>query len=79
MILTDPILDKLDVYRGFGVREVWLFREGELAVYRLTGDDYERVERSALLPELDLAWVARLAIRLDQDEALRELRGALAA
>lgn len=71
---TKPMLDKLEVYRGFGISEVWLFQDGAFQISRLTEGRYERVERSGFLPELDFALLARLAVRPDQDEALRELR-----
>lgn len=74
VIHTKPILDKLEVYRGFEVAEVWLFQNTGFELYRLAGDRYERVERSGFLPELDFALLARLAVRPDQDEVLRELR-----
>jgi Uma2 family endonuclease len=70
---TPPILDKLSVYSGFGVPEVWLFRDGTFELYNLDGDHYDRVERSRFLPDLDFALVATLATRPDQDAALHEL------
>lgn len=77
VIHTSPLLDKLEVYRGLDVAEVWLFRDGAFEIHRLEGERYERAERSRFLPELDFGLVARLASRPDQDEALRELRRAL--
>ncbi|HEX3477446.1 MAG TPA: Uma2 family endonuclease [Kofleriaceae bacterium] len=77
VIHTNPLLDKLHVYVGLGVPEVWLFRHGEFEVYRLAGDHYDRIERSGFLPELDLARIARLAAYPDQQDALNELRGLL--
>jgi Uma2 family endonuclease len=78
VIHTNPLLDKLEVYRGLDVREVWLFRDEKFELHRLDGDRYEPIERSGFLPDLDFALLARLAIRPDQDEALRELEAALA-
>ena len=78
VIHTKPILDKLEVYRGFAVREVWLYQGGAFEVYLLQGDRYVRVERSALLPELDFALIAQLAGREDQHAALLEMRSLLA-
>ena len=77
VIHTNPLLDKLDVYRGFAVPEVWVFRNAAFELYRLVNDGYERIERSGFLPELDFALIARLAVREDQHEALRELRSLL--
>lgn len=74
VIHTNPIIDKLEVYRGFEIAEVWLFQNAAFEIYQLAQDGYERVERSRFLPELDFALLARLAVRPDQDEALRELR-----
>ncbi|HWO18968.1 MAG TPA: Uma2 family endonuclease [Kofleriaceae bacterium] len=78
VIHTSPLLDKLHVYVGFGVPEVWLFRNGAFELYRLAGDHYDRVERSGFLPELDFALIARLAAYSDQLEALDELRASIA-
>lgn len=77
VIHTSPLLDKLHVYEGFGVPEVWLFRNAAFELYRLADGAYERIERSGFLPDLDFALIARLAVREDQHEALRELRNLL--
>jgi Uma2 family endonuclease len=74
VIHTNPLLDKLHVYVGLGVPEVWLFRNGGFELYRLAGDHYDRVERSGFLPELDVALLARLAAYQEQQDALDELR-----
>jgi Uma2 family endonuclease len=57
VIISNPLVDKLEVYAGLGVAEVWLWRSSAraFAVHRLTGDRYTMVERSELLPALDLA------------------------
>lgn len=52
-------VDKLAVYAGLGVREVWIWEEGAFAVYGLAGDRMEPATASALLPGLDLAELAR--------------------
>jgi len=74
VIYTSPTLDKLHVYEGFAVPEVWLFEDGAFGIHRLGAGGYARVERSAFLPDLDLAMIAKLATREDQHQALRELR-----
>src|SRR5262249_42342345 len=70
-------LDRLAVYRGFDIPEVWLFRDTGFLLYQLVAGNYERIEFSRPLPELDFSLIARLALREDQDEALRELRRVL--
>jgi Uma2 family endonuclease len=75
---TSPLLDKLEVYRGFDVPEVWLFRDGAFELYRLDGEQYVSGTRSALLPEIDFAVIAELTAWPDQQEALYELQRRLA-
>jgi hypothetical protein len=69
--------DKLEVYRGLGVREAWIWQDGGIRVFLLVGDVYEARERSELLSGLDLALVARLATSESQAAAVRELRRAM--
>lgn len=81
VIHTSPLLDKLHVYTGFAVPEVWLFKAGAFELHALRehqgGQAYERVQRSAILPDLDFALIASFATREDQHVALRELRDRL--
>ncbi|HUH05439.1 MAG TPA: Uma2 family endonuclease, partial [Kofleriaceae bacterium] len=55
VVWTSGGLDKLEVYRELGVGELWFWQDDEISVYVLRGDCYQQVERSELLPELDLA------------------------
>jgi Uma2 family endonuclease len=77
VIHTTPLLDKLDVYAGLGVAEVWVFRAGAFSLHQLdpASGVYVRSTRSALLPDLDFAVVARYAVREDTPQALREFEG----
>jgi Uma2 family endonuclease len=77
VVWTSGGIDKLEVYRGLGVQEVWFWREGVIEVNALTGDQYERRERSALLPDLDLAELARHIDAQNQTESVRRYRQAL--
>ncbi len=71
-------LDKLEIYRGLGVREVWIWRRaGAIDVHVLRGDAYVSVERSELLPDLDLAQLARFLPAENQTQAVRAYRAAL--
>jgi Uma2 family endonuclease len=71
-------LDKLEIYRGLGVAEVWVWeRDAGLRVHALRDEHYERRDRSALLPDLDLAWLASFLDRPTQTQAVRALRSAL--
>lgn len=57
VIVTNELVDKMAVYAGLGVLEVWEWRPttSSLAVYRLVGESYERRDRSEVLPDLDIA------------------------
>jgi Uma2 family endonuclease len=77
VIYTNPILDKLYVYDGLEIPEVWLWKDGAFELYRRRAQGgYDRVERSPLLPNLDFTLVARFVVREDQDVALREFADA---
>lgn len=66
-------VDKLDIYRGLGVGEVWFWREGKIDAYVLRDGEYEAVSASLVVPGLDLQLVARLATA-SPGVALAELR-----
>ena len=48
-------IEKLDVYSGLGVPEVWFWEDEQLTPYLLREGAYHHSEGSALLPDLDLA------------------------
>jgi Uma2 family endonuclease len=77
VVWTHGGLDKLDVYRGLGVREVWVWQEGRISVHLLRAGGYTQMPRSEALPALDLDLVARLAIGDSQTAAVRALRATL--
>jgi Uma2 family endonuclease len=73
VIHTSPILDKLYVYDGFEVPEVWLWKENAFQIHRRNvGGGYAQVERSTFFPALDFASVAPFVTREDQHTALKE-------
>jgi Uma2 family endonuclease len=79
VIWTSGLLDKLEVYRGLGVREVWIWRDGRIEINVLREGAYERARRSGLLPDLDLDALATYIGRRDQTSAVREYRATLRA
>ena len=74
IVVSNPLVNKLAVYAGLGVPEVWQWHEGAFRVFVLAGDRYVEAERSRLVPEIDLALVAELAKIEKQVDAVRELR-----
>src|SRR5207244_10147640 len=59
VVLTSEGLDKLEIYRRLGVREVWFWRHEQFAIYHLRGQQYESAPNSVLLPDLNMALLAR--------------------
>jgi Uma2 family endonuclease len=78
VIWTAGGIDKLEIYRGLGVREVWFWEEGKIRLFVLRDGAYAEVSKSAVLPELDLPLIARLVEEhTDQLTAVKALRHAL--
>jgi Uma2 family endonuclease len=74
VVWTSGGIDKLEVYRRLGVGEVWFWRRGVIAVHVLEREAYRQVERSLLLPDLDLQQLTHFAAREDQPHAVWDYR-----
>jgi Uma2 family endonuclease len=82
VVHTTPLLNKLEVYRAFGVAEVWVFRNGAFTVHVLdaTGPAAGRYEvrtSSPRMPGLDFEMLARFTVREDTPQALREFEAVI--
>ena len=77
VIWTSGSIDKLEIYRRLKVGEVWFWKDGVLSVHVLSQGRYQRAERSALLPALDLALLCSFLDRRSATEAMRDFRDAL--
>jgi Uma2 family endonuclease len=73
---TSGRIDKLDVYKKLGVREVWYWREGRIDPYELRRGRYVLLAKSAALPGIDLAEVAKLTLDPRPTTALMRAYGA---
>jgi Uma2 family endonuclease len=76
---TPRPLDKLEVYRRLGVREVWYWEAGKLQPYVLRRGRWVAVARSELLPELDLELLTQFLDHPTASAAIRDFRAALRA
>jgi len=76
VIFTSGGIDKLQLYKRLGIPEVWFWEDGVLSIYYLR-EDYEQVDRSELLPELDIALLVRYVTYFDQYDAVTEFIKAL--
>lgn len=79
VIKSHGAIDKLEIYRRLGVREIWLFEDGEFRILELQGSAYVPIAKSSVLPEAPLDRVAHYALGADQHRALREFRDELRA
>ena len=70
-------INKLEVYRRLGVREVWFWEKQKLAVYVLRGETWQRWKRSACLPDLDLDQLLTFLDRPAMTDAMRDYRAVL--
>jgi Uma2 family endonuclease len=80
VVWTRGGIDKLEVYRKLGVREVWFYERGTLrffALRREADDVYREIPRSELLPELPVDLLLACMQEPDQTSAVRALRAAL--
>jgi len=59
VVQTRGGLDKLEIYRRLGVREVWFWIDGKITVHVLRGRAYVRSAKSTLFPALDLKLLTR--------------------
>ena len=74
VVSTHESIDKLEIYRRLRVREVWLWQDEELALYRLFEKGYKRIRRSRVLPEVDITDLVRRVRRANPWQQTREIR-----
>src|ERR1041385_5788212 len=77
VIWTSGGLDKLTIYRGLGVREVWIWKKEMLKAYELRGDAYIEISQSVVIPGLAPSFIETFLDYETQTEAVRNLRSAL--
>ncbi|MBA2538842.1 MAG: Uma2 family endonuclease [Deltaproteobacteria bacterium] len=79
VVWTSGGIAKLEVYEPLGVPEVWMWKKGAVHVFVLTDEGYEQRDRSALLPDIDLAFLTPFLDRPSSGDTLIEFERALAA
>jgi Uma2 family endonuclease len=79
VVWTSGGINKLEVYRELGVREVWYWRRGRIQPYVLRDKHYETVPQSEILPDLDLHQLVQFLDRPRTSQAIRDYRAALLA
>lgn len=77
VVVTSGLVDKLEIYRGLGVSEVWQWQHEQLLIYCLLPTGYELVPTSKLLPNLDLDLLKQHVQPEAQFEAIVAFRQAI--
>ncbi len=68
--VTPGGIDRLAIYQGLEVPEVWFFENGKFRVYGLGPEGYRTPSRSEVLPDLDLERLAHHVLQPDQHDAV---------
>ena len=71
VVLTSGALQKLRVYAGLGVAEVWIYEGGRFTVHELSAGAYEQRTGSRFFPDMDFSVLAEHVAMRDQDDAVR--------
>ncbi len=75
--ITSGGIDKLSVYQGLGVTEVWFWQNNQFILYRLEEEAYQQIACSKFLPDLDLALLSQFVNYDNQTEAVIAYRDVL--
>lgn len=74
VIVTSGGIDCLNIYKVLGVTEVWFWEKEKLTVYLLQEGEYIKVDKSNLLPYLDLNLLAKYITYDEPYDALLEFK-----
>ncbi len=70
VVITSGGVNKLEKYRRWGVPEVWFYQKQRVFIYHLHANQYEQVDRSEFLPELNIDLLVRCLNMPDQYDAM---------
>lgn len=77
VVWTAAGMDKLEIYRKFGVPEVWVWKKGRITIHALSGDRYEEVGASRVLQGIVVDELLSFVDRPTMSQAKRDYRGHL--
>jgi Uma2 family endonuclease len=81
--ITSVIIGKLERYKRFQIREVWFWENEEISIYHLRDADnpetiyYEKINKSEILLELDLALLTRCLLMSSSLEGMTTFLSAI--
>ncbi|MEM9538777.1 MAG: Uma2 family endonuclease [Cyanobacteria bacterium P01_E01_bin.42] len=79
VVVTSGGINKLDIYQGLEVQEVWFWQENHITLYQFIDSTtgYREIQRSQLLPHLDLNLLCQFIDPAREPQMIRAYRQAL--
>ncbi len=77
VVLSSGLVDKLAIYEGLDVTEIWVWENEEFTLYHLRSNGYEQIATSELLPNCDINLLAQQVKPQDQFDAVMSYRDEL--
>jgi Uma2 family endonuclease len=77
VVWTSGGLEKLAIYRGLKIPEVWFWKNGRLHIYVLQGEEYVENACSQILPGFDSELLTRYMSMQNQTQAVQTFRSIL--
>lgn len=76
VVVSNDGMDKLEIYKGLNVREVWLWKNQGLSLYRMRvfTEGYEPISRSTWFPDLDPNLLAQYVNPEQEPQMLKAFR-----
>jgi Uma2 family endonuclease len=74
VVVTSGGINKLEAYKRLQIPEVWFWENGALRMYSLGADGYAEVDRSFVLPDLDIVLLVRCINMENHLQAMREFK-----
>ena len=74
VVVTSGGINKLEAYKRLEIPEVWFWENGALRMYSLGADGYAEVDRSFVLPDLDIVLLVRCINIENHLQAMREFK-----
>ena len=72
VIFTSGNIKILGIYKRIGIPEVWIWEDGLLKIYALENGEYNQVNQSQLLPDLDIQILNQYLDYHDQYDGVTE-------
>jgi Uma2 family endonuclease len=74
VVVTSGGIDKLTAYQRLQIAEVWFWEKGELSLSALGDAGYIKIDRSQVLPRLDIQLLIRCVNLPNHLQAIKEFR-----